>query len=87
MGLPGGSVSKEPACSAGDLGSVPASGRAPTPGLLPGESPAQKSLVGQRPWGHKQSGVTEQPMVKEQNGETRSAVETSSHVTGKILMI
>ena len=28
-GFPGGSVSKEPACSAGDLGSIPGSGRSP----------------------------------------------------------
>ena len=27
MGFPGGSDSKEPACNAGDLGSIPGSGR------------------------------------------------------------
>ena len=36
----GGSDSKESACSVGDLGSIPVSGRKwqPTPGFLPGES-------------------------------------------------
>ena len=29
MGFPGGSVSKESACSAGDQGSIPGSGRSP----------------------------------------------------------
>ena len=32
MGFPGGSDSKESACSAGDLGSIPASGRSPGKG-------------------------------------------------------
>ena len=32
MGFPGGSDSKEPACSAGDLGSIPGSGRSPGEG-------------------------------------------------------
>ena len=43
-GFPGGSESKEPACSAGDPGSAPGSGRSrrrawkPTPVFLPGKS-------------------------------------------------
>jgi len=32
MGFPGGSVSKEYACSAGDLGLIPGSGRSPGEG-------------------------------------------------------
>ena len=32
MGLPGGSESKESACNAGDLGSIPGSGRSPGEG-------------------------------------------------------
>ena len=32
LGFPGGSNSKESACNAGDLGSVPGSGRAPAEG-------------------------------------------------------
>ena len=43
-GSPGGSDSKESACNAGDLGSIPGLGRSPGGGhiplLLPGESPS-----------------------------------------------
>ena len=50
-GFPGGSVSKESACHAGDPGSVPGLGRSPEEGngypvFLPGEFHGQKSLVG-----------------------------------------
>ena len=31
----------------------------PTPGLLPGQSHGQRSLVGYSPWGHKESDTTE----------------------------
>ena len=31
----------------------------PPPVFLPGESPAQRSLAGYSPWGHKESGATE----------------------------
>ena len=66
-GFPGGSRSKESACSAGDLGSIPGSERSPGEGngnlfqysCL--ENPhGQKSLVGYSPWGHKESDMTEQ---------------------------
>ena len=60
---PGGSVGKESACSAGDLGSIPVSGRFPgegngkiTPVFLPGKSHGQRSLVGYSPCGHKAVG-------------------------------
>ena len=33
----------------------------PTPVLLPGKSHGQRSLVGYRPWGHKESDTTEGP--------------------------
>ena len=65
-GFPGGSDSKESACDAGDLGSIPTLGRSPwrrewllTPVFLPGESHGQKSLVGYSPWGHKAWDTTE----------------------------
>ena len=52
MGFPGGSEDKASACNAGDLGSIPGSGRSPgrrkwqpTSVLLPGESHGQKSLA------------------------------------------
>ena len=58
LGFAGGSDGKEFACSAGDLGSIPRSGRSHgagngllTPVFLPGESHGQKSLVGYSPPG------------------------------------
>ena len=62
-GFPDGSVNKESACNAGDLGSIPGLGRSPggepTPVFLPGESHGQRSLAGYSLWGHKESGTTE----------------------------
>ena len=54
LGFPGGSDSKESACSAGDLGSIPGSERSTgegngnphTPVFLPREFHEQRSLVG-----------------------------------------
>ena len=52
------SVSKESACNAGDLGSIPGSGRFPGEGnsnplqvFLPGKSHGQRSLVGYKSMG------------------------------------
>ena len=66
MGFPGGSDSKESACNAGDLGSVPGSGRSPgeenwqpTLVFLPGEFYGQKSLSGYSSWGCKELDMTE----------------------------
>ena len=67
MGFPGGSVSKESACSVGDLGLIPGLGRSPGEGngnqlqysFL--ENPqGQRSLAGCSPWGCKESDMTEQ---------------------------
>ena len=62
MGFPGGSDGKESACNAGDLGSIPGSGRSPEGGngyplqhCCLENPPGQKSLVGYSPWGHKES--------------------------------
>ena len=56
----GGSVIKNPLAKAGDMGSIPGSGRSPgegngklTPVFLPGESYGQRSLAGCSPWGLK----------------------------------
>ena len=66
-GFPGGSNSKEPACSVGDLGPIPALGRSPGGGngnpfhysYL--ENPhGQRSLAGYSPWGCKESDTAEQ---------------------------
>ena len=66
LGFSGGSVSKESACNVEDLSSVPGSGRSPwrkkrqpTPVFLLGKSHGQRSLVGYRPWGHKELYTTE----------------------------
>ena len=55
----GGSDSKESACNAGDLGSIPGLGRfpwkrewLPIPVFLSGESHGQRNQVGYSPWGH-----------------------------------
>ena len=67
MGFPGGSVGKESACSAEDLGLIPGLGRSPGEGhgnlfqysCL--ENPhGQRSLEGCSPWSRKESNTTEQ---------------------------
>ena len=61
----GDSDGKEFACSAGDLGSIPGSGRScgkewqPTPLFLPGEFHGQRSLESCNPWGCKELDTTE----------------------------
>ena len=65
QGYPGGLVSKESACSAGDPDSVPELRRSPGEGngyplqysCL--EKHRQRSLAGYSPWGHKQLDMTE----------------------------
>ena len=64
--IPCGSDGKESACSAGDLGSTPGSGRSPGKRngyhsvFLPGKSCELRRLAGYSPWGHKESNMTEQ---------------------------
>ena len=70
MGFPGGSDSKEAACSAGDLTLIPGSGRSPGEGnghplqysFLDNSMDRALNLVGYRPWGRKESYTT--PTVK-----------------------
>ena len=59
-GFPCGLHSKDSACDAGALGSVPGSGKIlwrkeglPTPVLLPGEFHGQRSLLGYSSWSHR----------------------------------
>ena len=67
MGVAGGSEDKESACNAGDLGSIPGSGRSPGEGngnppllvFLPGEFHGQRNLAGYSPWGGKDLDSTE----------------------------
>ena len=56
---------KASACSAGDQGSIPGSGRFPwrrkwqlTPVFSPGKSHGQRSLIGYSPWGRKELDMT-----------------------------
>ena len=73
LGLPGGSVVKNPPAKVGDtrddslilgLGRASREGKwQPTPILLPGKSHVQRSLVGYRPWGHKELDMTERLSV------------------------
>ena len=66
LGFPGGSVGKESACNAGDLGSVPGLGR--SPGGRHGIPlqcscleclQGQRGVVGYSPWGRKELEATE----------------------------
>ena len=64
LGFPPGSEVKASACNAGDPGSIPGSGRSPgegngNPVFLLGEFHGQKSLVGYRLRGHKETDMTE----------------------------
>ena len=66
LGFPGGLEVKESPWNAGDLGSIPGSGKSPgegkwqpTPLLLPGESHGGRSLVGYSRWGRKELDTTE----------------------------
>ena len=73
MGFPRGSDGRESTCNAGDLGSIPGSGRSPeegnntpsppssprTPVLLPGEFHGQRRLRSYSPQCHKESDTTE----------------------------
>ena len=74
LGLPWWLGSKESACSAGNMGSVPGSGRSPGGGngnpltvFLLGKSHGQRSLVGYSPWGCKPSDMTFAAMAQVQS--------------------
>ena len=79
--FPSGSVGKESTCNAGDnrrLGFSPPVGKIPwrkkwqpTPVFLPEKSHGQRSLVGDSPWGCKESDMTEQ-LSTQANAETDS---------------
>ena len=67
MGFPCGSDGKESACNAGDLDSIPGSGRSPGEGntnplpvFLPENPNGQRSLVDYSPWGCKELDTPEQ---------------------------
>ena len=65
--FPVAQMAKKSAYNAGDLGSIPGSGRPPgeengkpTPVFFPEESHGQKSLVGYSPWGHSQTRLSDE---------------------------
>ena len=67
QGFPGDSDGKESACNAGDLGSIPGSGKIPlrrkwlpTLVFLPREFQGQRRLAGYSPWGRRESDTAEQ---------------------------
>ena len=81
MGFPGGSAGKESACSAGDVGSIPGSGRSPGEGngnplqySCPENPLGQRNLVGYRPWGHRESDMTERLPLSHMSHSITSAV-------------
>ena len=61
IGFPDSSVSKESACTVGDLGLIPGSGRSPGEGKsYPLQYSGLENYVDYSPWGHKESDMTEQ---------------------------
>ena len=77
MGFPSGSDDKESTCNAGDLGWIPGLGRSLGGGhgnplwysCL--ENPhGQRCLVGNSPWSHSESDLTEQPSTHTQASKT-----------------
>ena len=77
MGFPGGSEVKNLLANAGDLSSIPGSGRPPggghgkpTPVFLPGESHRQRSWMGCSPWGCTESDTTEATKQQQQGRNT-----------------
>ena len=68
--LPGNSVVKNPPANARDMGSTPGLGRSPGEGngsLLQYSPHGQRNLVGYRPWGCKESDMTERLNNKQQH--------------------
>ena len=68
MGIPGGSVIKNPPADAGDVGSIPGFGKIswrmkqlPTQVFLPGKFRGQRSLAGYSPWGRKSWTIATKP--------------------------
>ena len=92
MGFPGGSDSKEPACNAGDLGSIPGLGRSPGGGhgnplhFSCLETPhGQRSLVSYSPCGCKESDITERLSTVYLKVVKRVTLKCSYHKKGMII--
>ena len=93
MGFPGGSDTKQSACNAGDLGSIPGledpleEAWQPTPLFLPRESHGQRSLAGYSPWGRKESNMSERLSTEHFISKFGQAVRVSSVFTSLIYLI
>ena len=76
MGFPVGSVIKEAACNAGDVGLISGLGRSPVKEkathsrFWPRKSNGQRHPAGYSPWGCKELDVTWQPNNKEKQNKT-----------------
>ena len=83
----GGSDSKESACHAGDSGLIPWSGRSAGEensysSMLAWRIPQYRNLVGQSPWGHKESDTTEQLTHTNTHNETHFTDEETEGMKG-----
>ena len=87
LGFPGGSDSKESACSMGDSGLIPGSGRfpwrnewQPTPVFLPGEFHGQRNLAGLSPRGCKELDTNERLTLSLSTWSQLMCAVTTSHI-------
>ena len=78
-------VIKASVCNAGDMGSIPGSGRSPgegnwqpTPVLLPEKFHGWRSLIGYSPWGHREPETTERLHFHFERGEEILQTENST---------
>ena len=85
--------SKESACSAGDVGSIPGLGRSPgeghinpTPVFLPGESHGERSLAGCSSWSCKRVGhwITNKDLLYRTGNSTRCGSLDGKGVWGRM---
>ena len=86
MGIPGGTVVKNPPADVGDArdsGSIFGSGRSPrrkwhpTPVFLPEKSHGQRSLVAYSPWGRKELDMSEHTQVAQEAVEDSQTLQMS----------
>ena len=74
LGFPGGSEGKESACNAGDLGSIPGSGRSTGEGNgNPLQSHGHRSLVGYSLWDHKKLDKTDWLLCNQMDKDLKQA--------------
>ena len=75
LGIPGGSVVKNPPANAGDLGSIPGLGRSP------GKEMARLSsiLAWRSPWAEKPGGATVHKVTKELDNDLETEQQQYKH--------